>query len=345
MWREFFWEREWRAWAWPGVLVIVAGNWYQVQLDVQINDWFGGFYDLIQKALGKDGGAGIEESELYSFLWSFSRIAAIYIVVAVFLGFFTKHWTFRWRQAMNDHYLRHWQALRHVEGASQRVQEDTRRFAIMVESIGASFVNSLLTLIAFLPILWELSKSVKTLPFMGTVPHAMVVLTMLWALFGTVLLALIGIRLPGLEFQNQLVEAAFRKELVYGEDKADRAVPPLIDELFQEVRQSYFRLFFNFGYFDVAKWSYLQFGVIVPYLVLTPSIARGEITLGMLQRITNAFNSVERSFQFLVRNWSMIVDLISVYKRLVLFSATLSEEDGSDSSSETIRASELKSWG
>ncbi len=28
----------------------------------------------------------------------------------------------------------------------------------------------------------------------------------------------VGIKLPGLEYNNQKVEAAFRKELVYGED-------------------------------------------------------------------------------------------------------------------------------
>ena len=42
---------------------------------------------------------------------------------------------------------------------------------------------------------------------------------------GTGALALIGIRLPGIEFFNQRVEAAYRKELVYGEDNGARAQP------------------------------------------------------------------------------------------------------------------------
>lgn len=112
---------------------------------------------------------------------------------------------------MNDYYLQRWPLLRQIEGASQRVQEDTRQFAKMVESIGASVLHSLLTLFAFLPILAELSEKVHELPLIGAVPHAMVKLTILWALLGTVGLALVGMRLPGLEFQNQLVEAAFRK--------------------------------------------------------------------------------------------------------------------------------------
>ena len=55
-------------------------------------------------------------------------------------------------------------------------------------------------------------------------------------IFGTGLLAIVGIKLPGLEFKNQRVEAAFRKELVYGEDDTSRAQPPTLKELFADVR-------------------------------------------------------------------------------------------------------------
>jgi len=78
----------------------------------------------------------------------------------------------------------------------------------------------------------------------------------------------VGVKLPGLEFQNQRVEAAFRKELVYGEDDAGRAGPAQFAALFADVRRNYFRLFFHYMYFDVAKWSYLQFGMLVPYVAL-----------------------------------------------------------------------------
>ena len=152
--------------------MISAGTWYQVHLDVRINSWFGDFYDLLQKALSKEG--DVSRDELYGFIFTFSRIAATYIVVAVLLTFFTSHWTFRWRQAMNDHYMKHWSQLRGIEGASQRVQEDTRLFARMVESIGAQLLQSVLTLVAFLPILSELSEKVHELPLLGEVPNAMV---------------------------------------------------------------------------------------------------------------------------------------------------------------------------
>jgi len=321
MFRSFFLSKFWFRWSWPGMGVIVLGTWYQVQVDVKINEWFGGFYDLIQKALSTPN--SVQLSEFNSFLLTFGKIAGIYVVVAVFLSFFTKHWIFRWRNAMNDYYMNNWVKLRTIEGASQRVQEDTRRFAATMETLGVSLLDSFLTLVAFLPILWELSKPIKVLPFIGEVDHALVYVAVIFALFGTALLAAIGIKLPGLEFNNQKVEAAFRKELVFGEDHEDRAKPPTIIELFNNVRRNYFRLFFHYMYFDIAKWSYLQFGVLVPYMALGPTIVSATITLGVMQQIVRAFGRVESSFQFLVRSWSIIVELISIYKRLVAFEKAL----------------------
>ena len=68
-------------------------------------------------------------------------------------NFFVSHYVFRWRTAMNEHYMAHWQHLRHIEGAAQRVQEDTMRFASTLEDMGVSFINAIMTLIAFLPVL------------------------------------------------------------------------------------------------------------------------------------------------------------------------------------------------
>jgi peptide/bleomycin uptake transporter len=53
----------------------------------------------------------------------------------------------------------------------------------------------------------------------------------------------------------------------------------------------------------------------------------GAITLGVMQQIVRAFGRVESSLQFLVRSWSTIVELISIYKRLRSFEAVLEGKD------------------
>ena len=48
---KFFTQKEWRLWSWVGSFIILSSLWVQVQIDVKINEWFGQFYDMIQKAL------------------------------------------------------------------------------------------------------------------------------------------------------------------------------------------------------------------------------------------------------------------------------------------------------
>ncbi len=326
--------RRWRWWSVAGSSLIVFVTWFQVQIDVMINAWFGRFYNTIQKALAKPN--SVETSEFNGHLWTFAIIAAVYIVVAVLNQFFSSHYAFRWRTAMNDYYMQRWNKLRHIEGASQRIQEDTQKFAKILESLGGRFLDSVMTLLAFLPILWGLSNQVKVIPLIGDVPQGLVFVAVIWALGGTVLLAGVGLKLPGLEFRNQRVEAAYRKELVLGEEHEDRARPPSIAELFSNVRTNYFRLFFHYMYFDVARYSYLQFSVIVPYLALAPTIVSGAITLGVMQQIVRAFGRVESSFQFLVHSWKTIVELISIYKRLAAFEATLQNKQLGEIEMETV---------
>ena len=180
-----------------------------------------------------------------------------------------------------------------------------------------------MTLIAFLPLLAALSVHVPELPFVGSIPYPLVIAALVWSIFGTVLLAIVGVKLPGLEFRNQRVEAAFRKELVYGEDNPERAQPPTLAELFGNVRRNYFRLYAHYVYFDVARYVYLQADVIFATLILVPTIALGKITFGLFQQIVTAFSQVANSFQYLVNSWPVIVELISIYKRLRAFEATL----------------------
>lgn len=112
------------------------------------------------------------------------------------------------------------------------------RFASTLENMGVSFINAIMTLIAFLPVLVTLSAHVPELPIVGHIPYGLVIAAIVWSLMGTGLLAVVGIKLPGLEFKNQRVEAAYRKELVYGEDDATRATPPTVRELFSAVRKT-----------------------------------------------------------------------------------------------------------
>jgi peptide/bleomycin uptake transporter len=314
----------WSPWSIIGSALILFTSYFQVEVSVAINSWYGPFYDLVQAALSKSKPVTIEQ--FYSELSTFAGIALVAVVVGVMTRFFVSHYIFRWRTAMNDFYIENWPRLRTIEGASQRVQEDTMRFATTMEGLGVNLISSVLTLLAFLPVLLRLSSNITELPLIGSIPYPLVFAAVIWSVLGTGALALIGIRLPGIEFFNQRVEAAYRKELVLGEDEPARADPPTLAVLFGNIRRNYFRLYLNFMYFNVGRIVYLQTDVIFPYILLGPTIVAGKITLGSMNQILNAFTQVRTSFQYLVNSWSTIVELISIYQRLRGFEARIHDE-------------------
>ena len=315
----------WQRWSILGTALIIFVTWFLVEVNVAINAWYQPFYDLIQTALSAPNKVSIHQlySEIGVFLW----IALIAVTVAVLNNFFVSHYVFRWRTAMNEYYMAHWERLRHIEGAAQRVQEDTMRFASTLEDMGTSFINAIMTLIAFLPVLVALSPHVQEIPVVGHIAYGLVIAAVSWALLGTVLLAFVGIKLPGLAFKNQRVEAAYRKELVYGEDDAGRARPHTVAELFAAVRRNYFRLYFHYMYFNIARILYMQVDVVVGLIVLFPTIAAGAITFGLMRQITNVFEQVRSSFQYLISSWTTLVELMSIYKRLRSFERALDGQE------------------
>ena len=58
---RFFAKKNWFIWSWIGSAIILSSLWVQVKLDVKINEWFGEFYDMIQKALSAPNAITIEE--------------------------------------------------------------------------------------------------------------------------------------------------------------------------------------------------------------------------------------------------------------------------------------------
>ncbi|AFL72515.1 SbmA/BacA-like family transporter [Thiocystis violascens] len=294
-------------------------------MSVAINEWRRPFFDTVQAALS--GEAGVTSGALFALLIDFAEIAFIAILVVVATSFFVSHYVFRWRTAMNDYYdVARWAEVRSIKGAAQRIQEDTMRFADIVETLGVKIVDSVMALFPFLPLLFALSSYVTELPILGSIPAPLFTAALVWSLFGTAVLAVAGIKLPGLYFRNQRVEAAYRKELVYGEDDPDRAQLPTLRTLFANVRRHYFRLYFHYFYFNIAHYNYLQADNIFVYLILVPTIAAGQVTFGILQQILTAFGQVSSSFQYLVNSWTTIVELQSIHKRLVAFEAAFERQ-------------------
>ena len=318
MWRSFFTDRKWLVWSWGGAFFIFLSLLSQTWIDVQINEWYKGFYDLLQKATER------ELSEFYDGIFLFMKLAIPYVIIYTVTNYFTRLWAFRWREAMTFSYMPYWRKIdAKVEGASQRIQEDCMNFAKIVESIGLQVVKAIMTLIAFIPILWALSSNV-TVPFLDNVSGSLVWVALVLSIGGIIISWLVGIKLPGLEYNNQKVEAAFRKELVYGEDDRKNYVQaPTILQLFTGIKFNYHKLFLHYGYFDLWAIWYRQLFVIVPFLIMAPGLFTAAFTLGVMMQVVNAFGEVKDAFSVFLYNWTRITELRSIHKRLMEFETAI----------------------
>ncbi|MEO8758747.1 MAG: peptide antibiotic transporter SbmA [Devosia sp.] len=315
-WAIFTDNRRWYWWSVVGSVTIIEVVYFNVQVSAWLNDWYGTFYDLIQTALDPAKKGTVTLEQFFGQISTVAIVFAVNIFVLVINAFLNAHYLFRWRRAMTFYYMANWPQVRKIEGAAQRVQEDTQNFSSIVEGLGLNIVSSFMTLIVFLPILWNLSTHILDLPLVGHVQGSLVWLALAQAIIGTVLFATVGIRLPGLNFANQRVEAAYRKELVYGEDDAGRAQPVTIRELFRNVQRNYFRIYFHYTYFNVARYAFINASQFFPYLAMGPTIVAGAITFGIFNQVLNAFGQVADSFSFLMNSWTTIINLISIYQRL-----------------------------
>lgn len=378
--KAFFGSKKWFWWAYGGGLVLMLLLYAQVSMSVKMNTWYGGFYDILQH---------VEKhtfAEFYKKIIDFSWIAIPWTIFAVVTNYVTRRYSLWWREAITFNYIPRWRNVREeIEGSSQRIQEDAYRFARIVETLGLQVARAAMTLFAFLPILWMLSKRGIVVPVVGTfmgqvawflflsivvsrfiytlagigrceetrivvLPNSvwfiiyLLMEFLVWLLSGfinrsleslvwiavfisfsgTVISWFVGIKLPGLEYNNQKVEAAFRKELVYGEDdKINHASIPTLTELFTGITFNYKRLFLHYGYFDLWSNLFGQIMVVVPFLIAGPALFSGIITLGILIQIDNAFGKVQNSFSLFMENWTTVTELRSIKKRLREFEMNL----------------------
>lgn len=271
-------------------------------------------------------------SDFYALILVFLAIAIPYVLIATINIYFASVYAFKWREAMTFSYLKFWKNKDdNIEGSSQRIQEDTYNFSKIVESLGLSFIRALMTLVAFIPILWTLSDVVSkalfanlsensSFYFLKNIDGLLVYVALLISLGGLIVSWFVGIKLPGLEYNNQKAEAAFRKELVYAEDnRKEYAKNETMIELFTGLKFNYKRLFLHYGYFNIWLILFEQMIVIVPFLIMAPGLFAGAIGLGIVMQINNAFDQVRSSFSVFITNWTTITQLRSIHKRLKEF--------------------------
>ena len=370
MLREFFASGpSWRvAFAWFGLLVFVGHAVFKAWLKWALNDWYAEFYDALQdlgwsEPAESSSGSGPDARERLSahLLDKRQEVAALLVRFALLVSpavfvhpiakWISSNWRFAWRMALVRAYLAHYDVGQPpVEGAAQRIHEDTQRFESGIYACFATLLDSVLTLAVFVPVLLEAGASSRpggVMDFDGW----LVMIATSAAAGGLMVSMAVGHRLVMLEVQNQRVEALMRTKLVVLEqqpasvvgvvrDDEDDVVDP--DEFTtvhrrpprarrvspapffrynqMELWRNYSSLFANFAIFNTWISAYDQVMVIVPYALAAPlmfaSDPANRITLGTLMQVSNAFDKVFGAMAVLSENWTAVNDFRSTVYRL-----------------------------
>jgi|SRR5579862_8737938 len=336
-------EDKWRAW---GLLAaVVALNLGSVYINVRINFWRNDFYNALQN---------LDEHAFFMQLGVFTLLAFGGIVVAVYQTYLQQMLQIRWRRWLTRQYLRDWLDSKsyyrlQLEGSEtdnpdQRIAEDLNRFTDVSLSLTLGLMNSVVTLLSFLEILWVLSGPL-TIPLGSAgaipVPGYMVWFALLYAIAGTWITFRIGRPLIALNFQQQRYEADFRFSLVrlrenteavalYGGEPRELAT---FRERFAHVVDNFWAIMLRIKAIGWWTYFYSQFAIIFPYLVSAPRFFAKEIQLGGLMQTADAFGQVQSALSFFIgvyttgtgANDTGIAAWRSVIARLVSFDERVRE--------------------
>ena len=347
--KSFFFGEDW-LYAWLMLTLILAITWYTVEILVFYNTWNKEFFDTIQELNEPQFWYLLKSFDMSriwelitlqkvllevngAWLWvpkntpSFIEIVGLYVPISTYLIWQTQRYTFRWREANTKWYLQRWDnCTATIEGGSQRIQEDLMLFGKILQGLFTGFFSAIVVLIAFLPILWRLSEN---LPIWNgeVIPGFLVWVALIVSGGGTLISLLLGWPLPGLEYNNQAVEATFRKKLVYSEDDFSHRAVVALFPMFAAIKKNYYRLFNWYMAFSVWQTAFGFLVGNIAIVVLAPAYFSEIITLGVLFQVVNAFGRVEGSMSYFIDRWPVIVEFMSVIKRLREFDAALTEAE------------------
>jgi putative ATP-binding cassette transporter len=318
---------------WPGRLLlaaVIAIELSIVGITVLLNTWNNAFYNALQD---KNWDAFVYQ------LGYFCVLATAFILLAVYQLYLNQWLQIRWRRWLTNSYLDHWlSGANHyrmqllgdaADNPDQRIAEDIAQFITLTLTIGLQLLNSLVTLVSFMIILWSLSAAAPLHVFgiRLDIPGYLLWAALIYACIGTAFTHLIGRALIALNFQQQRYEADFRFNLVRVRENSEQIA--LLDGEGAERD----RLLMRFGNV-VANWlaimsrqkkltfftaSYAQAAVVFPFIMVSPAYFANAVQLGGLMQTANAFGRVQDALSVFVSLYRSLAEWRAVIERLAGF--------------------------
>ena len=181
-------------------------------------------------------------------------------------------------------------------------------------------VRAMVSLVAFVPILWNLSGPLTI--FGVTVPKALFWVVLLYVFLATVVAVWIGRPLIRLSFRNEMTNAGFRYALVRLRDAAEavgfyrgeRAERKNLASRFASIIANYRRFVVRTVGFTGWNMSMTQIVDPLPWIVQAPRLFANEISLGDVTQSSSAFRSVHDSLSW----FRYVYDAFASYRAAII---------------------------
>lgn len=319
-----------------------------VAISVVLNQWRNRFYNALQE---HDWDGFVRE------IIFFTVICSILVAIAVYQLYLNQWLQIRWRKWMTENYLGKWlnAGAAHyrmqlkgdqADNPDQRIADDVKLFVDRTLGIGLGLLNSVVTLVSFVVILWGLSETAPfhLLGYELNIPGYLVWSALLYAVIGTWLTHLIGWRLVPLDYKQQQFEADFRFNLVRVREnseqiaslKGESAERARLLERFGTVISNWYAIMSRTKKLSAFTNSYDQAAQILPYVLVAPAYFAGRTQLGGMMQAAEAFISVQGALSFFVSIYRQLADWQAIMSRLDGFEAAMAGASATRENGDTI---------
>jgi len=318
-----------KLWVWLGVLLLSVM--ISVRISVLLSYFSNDLYTSLQVAFeATSANEEVMRADAIRGFWNaliiFGILATIYISQVMLDIYLTQRFIIRWRTWLTDRLTGDWLGDRayyrgrftdsQTDNPDQRIQADVDIFTTgtggspnsPTVGTGAMLlfgaVSSVSTVVAFIPILWNLSFDVTV--FGVTLPKALFWVAFVYVFFATVVAFWIGRPLIRFSFRNELTNAAFRYALVRLRDAAE-AVGFYRGESTERglLRTRYDSIITNYrGYvrrtLQFTGWNLAMSQIItpLPLIVQAPNLFSGKMDFGDVTQSASAFSNISDSLSF-----------------------------------------------
>lgn len=278
--------------------------------------------------------AKMDSPAYWKYLWLYLGTFALAVPIGVYYRWIEERLALLWREWLAQHLIKRYfnnrayyrlRGSESIDNPDQRISEDVRNFTISSLSFLLIALNSLVTLVAFIGVLWSIS---------GT----LVSVLLLYAVLGTGVSILIGRRLVGLSFHQYQKEADFRYGLVRVRDNAEsiafyrgekREHLDLVNRLTAAVGNMWNIIIWNrnLGFFTN---SYNYAALVLPVVIVAPMFMRGQVEFGVVTQSAGAFAQVLAAVSLIITQFGGLSSYLAGVQRLGSLWDNLDEHDAEE---------------